>query len=287
MADARFGLLSGNFKSIKDFAADAAAGALPEFVFIEPAFMDIPGDPASDQHPAHDVRDGERLIKSVYEALRASPLWEESALLLVWDEHGGFYDSVPPPVTGVPSPDGLPCTGCKHPGSFNFTRLGVRVPMVVVSPWALAGAAPPAPAGSYYEHSSLAATLRGAFPAAFPAPLTARDAAAAPLNALWEGTALPGPRTDTPATLPPVPAGPSPALQGVPRNGAGPLNHLQRSLLLLAEGAARAAEGALAPQEGGAEAVLAALAERGALDSEAAAGLYARARLGAFVQQHS
>ena len=229
------------------------------------------------------MRDGERLIKSVYESLRASPLWTESALLITWDEHGGFYDSVPPPVAGVPSPDGRPCSDCKYPESFNFTRLGVRVPMVVVSPWALAGAAPPAPAGRFYEHSSLPATLRGAFPGAFPAPLTARDAAAAPLNALWEATALPGPRADTPATLPAVPAGPSPALEGVARDGAGPLNHLQRSLLLLAEGAARAAEGTLARGEG-AEGVLAALREKGALASEAAAGAYARARLGAFVQ---
>ena len=154
--------------------------------------------------------------------------------------------------------------------------------MVVVSPWAVAGVAPPAPAGAHFEHSSLPATLRGAFPAAFPAPLTARDAKAAPLNALWEGTALPSPRADTPDTLPPVPAGPSPSLVGAPRDGAGPLNHLQHSLLLLAEGAARAVEGTLA-RDGGAVGVLAALREKGALDSEAAAGLYARARLGAFV----
>ena len=84
MADARGGLLTGNFKYITDFAADAAAGNLPEFTFVEPAFMDIPGIPASDQHPAHDVRDGERLVKGVYEALRASPLWDESALLITW-----------------------------------------------------------------------------------------------------------------------------------------------------------------------------------------------------------
>ncbi len=283
MADARGGLLAGNFKPIADFAVDAAAGNLPEFTFVEPAFMDIPGAPASDQHPAHDVRDGERLLKGVYEALRASPLWDESALLITWDEHGGFYDSVKPPVTGVPSPDGLPCADCKYPASFNFTRLGVRVPMVVVSPWAVAGVAPPAPAGRYYEHSSLAATLRGAFPAAFPAPLTARDAVAMPLNALWEDTALPGPRTDTPATLPPVPAGPSPSLAGAPRDGSGPLNDLQHSLLLLAEGAARDVEGTL-DRESGAAGVLAALREKGALESEAVAGLHARARLGAFAR---
>ena len=119
MADARMGLLEGNFRSIKEFDRDAAAGDLPDFTFVEPAFLDIPGAPASDQHPAHDVRDGERLVKGVYEALRASPLWNESTLLISWDEHGGFYDSVPPPVANIPPPDNLPCSDCKYPASFN------------------------------------------------------------------------------------------------------------------------------------------------------------------------
>ena len=82
MADARGGLLTDNFRPITAFAGDAAKGDLPDFTLIEPAFMDIPGIPASDQHPAHDVRDGERLIKLVYEAVRGSPVWNESALLV-------------------------------------------------------------------------------------------------------------------------------------------------------------------------------------------------------------
>ena len=89
MADSRAGLLTGNFRLIEEFAKDAAAGDLPEFTFVEPGFMDIPGLPATDQHPAHDVRDGERMVKGVYEALRASPLWNESVLLVTYDEHGG------------------------------------------------------------------------------------------------------------------------------------------------------------------------------------------------------
>ncbi len=193
---------------------------------------------------------------------------------------------MPPPV-GVPSPDGLPCRDCKYPDSFNFTRLGVRVPMLVISPWATASTAPLAPSGSAYEHSSLPATLRAAFPAAFPAPLTARDAWATPLNALWEGTPLAAPRTDTPLTLPQVPAGPSPALLGASRQGAGPLNHLQHALLVLAEAAAQAVEGrAWRPEAGQLElqSVLGTLQAAGALDSEASSGRYARARLGKFVQ---
>lgn len=72
-----------------DFARDVAAGDLPAFSFVEPAYLDIPGVPASDQHPAHDVAVGERFLKGIYEALRASPLWNETVLLITWDEHGG------------------------------------------------------------------------------------------------------------------------------------------------------------------------------------------------------
>lgn len=76
------------------FAADVAAGDLPEFTWIDPAYFDMPDDghPATDQHPSHDVSQGEMVIKSVYEALRNSPLWNESALMITYDEHGGFYD---------------------------------------------------------------------------------------------------------------------------------------------------------------------------------------------------
>ena len=51
-----------------------------------------------------DVRQGELLVKQVYEALRASPAWEKTALIITYDEHGGFWDHVPPPQDGVPPP---------------------------------------------------------------------------------------------------------------------------------------------------------------------------------------
>ena len=211
--------------------------------------------------------------------MRAGPLWNSTVLLLTWDEHGGFADHVPPPVTGVVSPDGLPCVGCgKTP--FSFTRLGVRVPMVVVSPWADAGrivSSPPDGGSGVYEHASLPATLRTMVPG-WGAPLTARDAAAPALNPLWEGTARTSPRTDCPSTLPAPPAA-SPALAGALRDGAGPVNDLQRSLLLALEGAARAAEGASTEVS----AVRASLVAAGAMASEAAAGLYARARSAALL----
>jgi len=244
MADARNLSEVGKYRGIAEFAADAGRGDLPAFTWLDPSYMDIPGVPATDQHPAHDVADGERLLKGLYEALRASPLWNESVLLVTYDEHGGFADHVPPPVAGVPSPDGRPCVDCGRT-PFNFTRLGVRVPMLVVSPWAAARVvhAPAPPAAGAYEHASLPRTLADVVPG-WRGPLTARDAWALPLTPLWEGTDMPdGPRGDTPATLPEPPAA-SPSQAGAVRDGSGRASHIQGSLLRMALGAAAARAGA-------------------------------------------
>ncbi|KAK3198335.1 hypothetical protein Dsin_021750 [Dipteronia sinensis] len=71
------------------------------------------------------------LVKEIYEALRASPQWNQILFIITYDEHGGFYN-VSPPVTGVPSPDDL--VG-PPPYYFNFDRLGVRVTAMFISPW--------------------------------------------------------------------------------------------------------------------------------------------------------
>lgn len=84
----------------------------------------------NDQHPAHSIKEGERLIKNVYEALRNGPLWNETLFIINYDEHGGFYDHVPPPQVDIPSPDGI-----KNVVGFKFERLGIRVPMLAISPW--------------------------------------------------------------------------------------------------------------------------------------------------------
>ena len=113
------------------FAADVATLNYQfEFTLIEPNYGDITSDTyrgGQSQHPLDDVRAGEALIKSAYEALRASPLWNTSLLIVTWDEHGGFYDHVPPPALG---PTGT--IGSKH--GFTFAQLGPRVPAIVVSP---------------------------------------------------------------------------------------------------------------------------------------------------------
>ena len=135
-----------------------------------------------------DVYGGESLIKAVYEAIRNSPLWDTSLLIITYDEHGGFYDSVPPPVA-TPPDDGSPST--YNQWGFTFAQLGVRVPAVVVSPWIPAHTVD----HTVYDNSSVPATIERLF--GLPA-LTARDAAANDVTALFTE---PHPRTNAPVRL--------------------------------------------------------------------------------------
>lgn len=114
------------------FKKDAKAGKLPGYVVVEQRYMDTKLQPANDDHPSHDVYEGQMFVKEVYETLRASPQWNETLFVITYDEHGGFYDHVATPVSGVPSPDGI--VG-PEPFNFTFDRLGVRVPTIAVSPW--------------------------------------------------------------------------------------------------------------------------------------------------------
>jgi phospholipase C len=74
----------------------------------------------------------ERFYKDIYEALRASPQWENLLFVITFDEHGGFYDHVPTPIKNVPPPDDQPSWPSKN---FSFDRLGIRVPTLLISPW--------------------------------------------------------------------------------------------------------------------------------------------------------
>jgi len=96
----------------------------PDFALVEPRYL---GFAPNDDHPPHDPFNGQRLIARVYNALRANrKLWKATLLVILYDEHGGFADHVPPP-TAVPPDD--------HHEEYAFDRLGVRVPVVLVSPW--------------------------------------------------------------------------------------------------------------------------------------------------------
>jgi phospholipase C len=168
-----------------DFAHDAGSGMLPAYSFIEPRYF---ADPLtrrmpSDEHPPHNVAYGEALIAEVYHALRGGPGWNETLLLITYDEHGGCFDHVVPPAATPP--------GGPYPNGFDFGTFGVRVPAVIVSPYVAPGAVI-RPAGTTpFDHTSIIATLRKLH--GFQ-PLTARDAAAPDLlSALGPEPANPGP----------------------------------------------------------------------------------------------
>lgn len=182
------------------FKKDARDGKLPSLTVIEPRYFDLKGMPGNDDHPSHDVANGQKLVKEVYETLRGSPQWNETLLIITYDEHGGFYDHVETPYVNVPNPDGN--TG-PAPYFFKFDCLGVRVPTIMVSPWikkgtVISGPKGPAP-NSEFEHSSIPATIKKIFNLTSNF-LTHRDA--------WAGTfeevvgELTSPRTDCPETLP-------------------------------------------------------------------------------------
>lgn len=114
------------------FKRHCAEGKLPNYVVIEQRYFETKLFAANDDHPSHDVSEGQKFVKQIYEALRSSPQWNEILFVIIYDEHGGFYDHVPIPVEGVPSPDDI--VG-PEPYKFKFDCLGVRVPAILISPW--------------------------------------------------------------------------------------------------------------------------------------------------------
>jgi phospholipase C len=184
------------FRTYEHFAKDAAAGNLPKFTWISPRFYADFGKAARDQHPRHNVVDGEDIIAEVYAALRNSPKWNKTALLITYDEHGGFHDHVSPPFNAPPMP-----VSTDDQSAFNWTRLGLRVCTVLVSPWVEKGSVIGRPTGtsSSYTHTSIFNTLRNLWN--FPnKPLSARQAWAAPYD--WVLKQRQTPRTDCPTSIP-------------------------------------------------------------------------------------
>ena len=161
------------FGTFADFLSDCRSDNLPEYSFIEPNYSDHPGPGggqilATDQHPDHNVLAGEKFIAKVYNQIRQIPaLWQSTALLIVYDEHGGLYDHVVPPActpdgyTAAPAATGVPGL------EFKFDRLGIRVPAVLISPYIprgtiVAGTEDPANQ-RIFEHASIPATVTKQF----------------------------------------------------------------------------------------------------------------------------
>ncbi|MGA7524117.1 MAG: alkaline phosphatase family protein [Acidobacteriaceae bacterium] len=179
-----------DFCDVGTFAADLNKTYPWRYTLIEPNYGAVAStyEGGSSQHPLDGVARGEALMAKLYESLRNSPLWNESLLIITYDEHGGFYDHVAPGAAPAPA-DG----GERSPwneSQFTFTQLGVRVPALVISPWLQPGVD-----STIYDHASILATVESLF--GVPA-LTERDRGANPIHGLDVAGVL---RTDCPTQL--------------------------------------------------------------------------------------
>ena len=119
--------------TIPDFLADCATGNLPAVSIVSP------GTQSFSEEPPADIRRGEAFTAMLVDAVMNAPTWSSTVMFFMYDEHGGFYDHVPPPAA-VPPDDIPPQISVEHgdrPGAFD--RYGVRVPAVVISPFARPG----------------------------------------------------------------------------------------------------------------------------------------------------
>lgn len=199
-ADSHFGLF-------KDFQAAAANGNLSAYTFLEPQWAST----GNSQHPNYDVALGEQLIYDVYSALRNGKAWNQTLLIVTYDEHGGCYDHLPPPSGAVPPDNSVGEFG------FDFKRFGVRVPTVLISPLIAPGTVFRVPAGAMpLDHTSILKTVEKRWGVS---PLTARDAAAMDVGAVLT---LKKPRSDDPlkGVKVPKPSGQDPA--------HGQISHMQQ-----------------------------------------------------------
>lgn len=115
-----------------EFYSDLANGTLPTFSYINPECCTI-----DSMHPTSNMAAGEMMIKHLYDSIRASKYWDNVLLIINFDEAGGFADHVPPAVN-IPAPeDAITFDGVsdKHNVTYDFTRLGIRVPAFLIGPY--------------------------------------------------------------------------------------------------------------------------------------------------------
>ena len=167
-----------SYSLYKNFKTDVAKGDLPGYTFIEPSYF---GPDQNDQHPPHDIMRGDALVAGVYNTLRGNPkLFAKTLLIVLYDEHGGFYDHVEPPATVAPD---------DHTKHFAFDRLGFRVPAVFVSPLL-----DPGVIHEVFDHTSLLRMASNLWPGVQPLGRRAKQANDPIASLKWRKT----PRADMP-----------------------------------------------------------------------------------------
>jgi phospholipase C len=198
--------LTKHFAHLKDFLSAAGQkDGLPSYSFIEPIYFDsVVWGAHNDMHPEcnlyeffgpSNLHKGEALLWNIYDAIRNGPNWEDTLLLIVFDEHGGCYDHVPPPsskdcAVAVAPDDKIIAPDQPGGAGFKFDRLGPRVPAIAISAYT----APQTRIHNVYEHTSILSTVVNCFDLS-KQQLGRRQAVAADVGAALN---LQQPRTDRP-----------------------------------------------------------------------------------------
>jgi len=187
-----------NVVRFTNFVTDAAAGTLPQVSFVD-ATMGI-GGVELDEHPPANIQEGEQFAAQVTAAVLNSPNWPRTVLFITYDEHGGFYDHVPPPPACAPDNIAPILDPSDSSSDFpaQFDRYGFRVPLLVISPYAKPGFV----SHTTYDHTSILRFVEARYD--LPA-LTNRDANATPLLDLFDFS---HPALLNPPMLPPAPVDP-------------------------------------------------------------------------------
>lgn len=165
------------FVDVHEFYEDARAGTLPNLSIIEPIYG------LTDDHPPAHPLAGQTMIAAIYDALARSPQWGRSLLVVNYDEHGGFFDHVPPPK----APDAHAADG--------FDQLGFRVPAIIAGPYVQRGLV----SNTVRDHTSTLAFLRNLWGTR---ALTERDAAANDLSDLLDYSLIDQQRPRPPVAIP-------------------------------------------------------------------------------------
>jgi hypothetical protein len=148
-ADIASGLLD-HLAPVQQFYQQALAGTLPAFSYIEPIWIGNTG--TTSYHPGEDLVPGEVQLNLIYDSLRKGPNWDETLLIVTFDEHGGIFDHVPPPRAVNPWPQDVV-------DGFRYDTMGVRVPTLIASPWVDASTVFRSTTDVAYDGTSFMATL--------------------------------------------------------------------------------------------------------------------------------
>jgi phospholipase C len=183
-------------KLYSDFLAQASNGTLPAVSFLDPAYTILDDGTGNDDHPHADIREGDRFLYDVFEAIATGPAWSSTVFVINFDEWGGFFDHVPPPRAQAANAVDTDIVDGK-------TLLGFRVPVVIASPFSRGDAQNPRISPLVFDHTSVLKLIEWRWRLA---PLTPRDASgdidnlAYALNFNQPQTAVPNlPKPDTPA----------------------------------------------------------------------------------------